>query len=126
MVCLIKHIKVFRHCLNSCHGLIIVNFYRWPILINVISIKKECENAHWSVRELRRQNDSSLFERIILSRKNIEQEGIVELSNKGNANMEYALGGLSNKIFGSRYITSMPKKEELIRQVEMVIERKNK
>lgn len=216
--------------------------------------KKECENAHWSVRELRRQIDSSLFERIILSRKNIEQEGIVELSNKGNeilepediikdpyvlefvgipenkpkyesdlekalveqiesfmlelgkgfmfvgtqqrvtfdnvhyyvdmvfynkilksyvlielknsaffpeavgqlnmylnyyaaevndendnppigiilctdkgnANMEYALGGLSNKIFASRYVTNMPKKEELIRQVEMVIERKNK
>lgn len=216
--------------------------------------EKECENAHWSVRELRRQIDSSLYERILLSKTNIEDKEIEKLSNngneivrpediikdpyvlefvgipenkpkyesdlekalveqiesfmlelgkgfmfvgtqqrvtfdnvhyyvdmvfynkilksyvlielknsaffpeavgqlnmylnyyaaevndendnppigiilctdKGNANMEYALGGLSNKIFASRYITNMPKKEELIRQVEMVIERKNK
>ena len=50
--------------------------------------------------------------------------GIILCTDKGNANMEYALGGLSNKIFASRYITNMPKKEDLIKQIEMVIERK--
>ncbi len=63
--------------------------------------KKECSNARWSVRELRRQLESSLYERLLL-------------------------GGLNNKIFASKYITVLPKKEELIKQVEMIIDKETK
>ena len=61
--------------------------------------EKECSNARWSVRELRRQIGSSLYERLLL-------------------------GGLNNKIFASKHITVLPKKEELIKQVEMIIDKK--
>ena len=47
--------------------------------------------------------------------------GIILCTDKGNVNLEYALGGLNNKIFASKYITVLPKKEELIKQVEMII-----
>ena len=34
---------------------------------------------------------------------------------------EYALGGLSNNIFASRYVSYIPNKEQLIAQVEAVL-----
>ena len=40
----------------------------------------ECENARWSVRELKRQRDSLLFHRLALSK---DKSGILELANKG-------------------------------------------
>lgn len=40
----------------------------------------ECENAHWSVRELKRQRDSMLFHRLAVSK---DKNGILELANKG-------------------------------------------
>ena len=50
-------------------------------------------------------------------------------TDKGNVDMQYALGGLSNNIFASKYVTYMPDKEQLLAQVEAVIlknEEKNK
>lgn len=35
--------------------------------------ERECENAHWSVRELRRQIASELFERVLIARKKINR-----------------------------------------------------
>lgn len=40
----------------------------------------ECENARWSVRELKRQRDSMLFHRLALSK---DKEGVLALANKG-------------------------------------------
>ena len=37
--------------------------------------------------------------------------------------MEYALGGLSNKIFTSTYTYYIPVKEELINEIEKVIKK---
>ena len=39
--------------------------------------------------------------------------------------MQYALGGLSNNIFASKYVLYMPNKEQLIAEVERVIENWN-
>lgn len=36
---------------------------------------------------------------------------LFSISNKGNVNLEYALGGLNNKIFASKYVTYLPKKK---------------
>lgn len=65
----------------------------WAHYIELIQIRnelkrrfyeKECENAHWSVRELRRQIESELFERVLSAKKlKKTKEEILELANKG-------------------------------------------
>lgn len=49
--------------------------------------------------------------------------GIILCTEKDRITAEYALGGLSNNIFASRYVLYMPNKEQLIAQVEAVLER---
>ena len=50
--------------------------------------------------------------------------GIILCTDKGNVDMQYALGGLNNNIFAAKYVTHMPKKEDLIAQVEMITNKK--
>ncbi len=45
--------------------------------------EKEAVNARWSVRELKRQIDSSLFERLLLSRGEINKQEVLRLSREG-------------------------------------------
>lgn len=45
--------------------------------------EKETINANWSIRELKRQIDSSLYERLILSQGKQNKEIVMELSSKG-------------------------------------------
>ena len=45
--------------------------------------EKECINSHWSVRELQRQLDTSLYERLLLSDGKPNKEKVLELSKKG-------------------------------------------
>lgn len=52
--------------------------------------------------------------------------GLILCTDKGNVDMQYALGGLSNNIFASKYVTYMPDKEQLIAQVEAVLSSKEK
>lgn len=51
--------------------------------------------------------------------------GIILCTEKDSIAAEYALGGLSNNIFASRYISYIPNKEELIAQVETVLKEWN-
>ena len=46
--------------------------------------EKECINAGWSVRELRRQMETSLFERLLLSKGKANKEAVLSLALKGN------------------------------------------
>lgn len=43
----------------------------------------ECVNAHWSFRELKRQIESSLFERLLLSDGQANKEKVMQLATKG-------------------------------------------
>lgn len=45
--------------------------------------ERECINSHWSVRELKRQLDTSLFERLLLSDGKLNKEKIFILATKG-------------------------------------------
>lgn len=45
--------------------------------------EKECINSKWSKRELKRQIDSSLFQRLLLSKGNTNKKKIYELSKNG-------------------------------------------
>ena len=47
--------------------------------------------------------------------------GIILCTDKDALDAEYALGGLSNNIFASRYVSYIPNKKELIAQVEAVL-----
>lgn len=47
--------------------------------------------------------------------------GIILCTDKDSVAAEYALGGLSNNIFASKYTYCIPNKEELIAQVEAVL-----
>ena len=47
--------------------------------------------------------------------------GIILCTDKDSVAAEYALGGLSNNIFASRYVSYIPDKEQLIAQVETVL-----
>jgi len=51
--------------------------------------------------------------------------GIILCTDKDSVAAEYALGGLSNNIFASRYVLYMPDKEQLIAQVEAVLKKWN-
>ena len=50
--------------------------------------------------------------------------GIILCTDKDRIAAEYALGGLSNKIFASRYVLYIPNREQLIAQVEAVLNQK--
>ena len=45
--------------------------------------EKECINSNWSVRELKRQLDTSLFERLLLSDGKVNKEKVLALSKEG-------------------------------------------
>lgn len=48
--------------------------------------------------------------------------GIILCTDKDNVAAEYALGGLPNQIFASKYTLYIPDKERLIREVEFIVE----
>ncbi len=45
-------------------------------------------------------------------------------TDKDSITAEYALGGLSNNVFASRYVLVMPNREQLIAQIEVVLEQR--
>lgn len=49
--------------------------------------------------------------------------GIILCTDKDSITAEYALGGMSNNIFASRYVLYVPKKEQLIEQVRAVLKK---
>ena len=58
---------------------------------------------------------------MLLSNGDVNKQKVLDLALKGNGDMRYALGGLNNNIFASKYVTYMPDKEQLIAQVEAVL-----
>ena len=52
-----------------------------------------------------------------------EPIGVILCADKDEITAEYALGGLSNQVFASKYVYQLPDKEQLIRQVEQVIKK---
>ena len=52
--------------------------------------------------------------------------GIILCTDKDALTAEYALGGLSNNIFASKYTYYIPEKEQLIAEVEKIIRRLEK
>lgn len=64
----------------------------WSHYIEILSLddeqarsfyQHECENSNWSVRELRRQISSSFYERLLLSKGDVNKKKLLELATKG-------------------------------------------
>ncbi len=47
--------------------------------------EKECINSKWAVRELKRQVESSLYERLLLSNGKANKEKVLKLAKEGQA-----------------------------------------
>lgn len=104
--------------------------------------EKQAISENWSKRELERQIDSSLFERLALStdigQMNLylnyfkteesvtgdsEPIGIILSADKDEILVEFATGGISNKIFVSKYQLYLPDKKLLQKQVKAIMGR---
>ena len=108
---------------------------------------KECEDQKWSVRELKRQKSTALFHLIELKKDGIQHEdigqmnlylnyfkhevctegdnepfGIVLGAEKDRLTVQYALEGINNQLFVSRYQLYLPDRDALSREVYRIIE----
>lgn len=97
--------------------------------------EKHTLNENLSVRELERLINSSLFERRALSK---DKKGVLQLSEKGDNEpigiilsaekdevlVEFATGGISNKIFVSKYQLYLPNKKQLQKKVKAIMDNK--
>ena len=48
--------------------------------------------------------------------------GIILCTDKNSIDAEYALGGISNNLFASKYVLYIPNKEQLIAEVEKILQ----
>ena len=80
----------------------------------------EAANQNWSVRELERQFNSSLYERLALSRdkKKVRELGIILCKEAKKAVVEFTLPKDNEQIFARKYQLYLPSKEELKKQLE--------
>lgn len=76
---------------------------------------KQCENENWSVRELKRQINSSLFERLALSK---DKKGVLQLAKQGLTISE------PKDIVKDPYVLEFLKISEEIRMTESNLEQK--
>ena len=133
----------------------------WSHYVELLSIsddagrsfyEKQCIAENWSVRELKRQRNASLFERIALSRDKskvavLKSQGqvletskdiikdpyvfeLLDMPEKGfwsersleNALVEYATGSISNQLFVSQYQLYLPDKKLLEEKLRLFMD----
>lgn len=84
------NMKKFYECYSN--GQTLSDHLSWSHYCELLSVsdndarsfyEKECLNSKWSVRELRRQIDGSLFERLLLSDGLIGKQKVLELAQEG-------------------------------------------
>ena len=89
----------------------------------------ECIQGNWSVRELKlaefsRENIGQLNTYVSWYRKCMMREddnpsiGILLCTHKNHSLVEFALAGIDNQLFVSKYLLELPKKEEMQRFIE--------
>lgn len=78
----------------------------------------ETINSRWSVRELQRQRDSLLYERLAISADENKTVGILLSTNKNETAVKYTLPEDNKTIFASEYKLHMPTEQELITAIE--------
>lgn len=106
----------FRITLNNVHHYIDLVFFnkilKAYILIDLKSEKFQADNVGQMNMYL------NYFKTEINDEEDIEPIGIILCTEKDEVVAEYALGGLTNQIFASKYVYYLPDKEILIKEVE--------
>lgn len=86
----LQNMRLFYLCYQKCQPL--AGKLSWSHYCYLVSIEdddersfyeKECINSKWSKRELKRQIDSCLFQRLLLSNGKSNKEKVLELSKQG-------------------------------------------
>lgn len=108
-----------RVTLNNIHYYVDMVFYNKPLRAYVLIELKTTKLLPEAVGQL------NMYLNYYASEVNEPDDnppvGIILCTDKTNVEAEYALGGLSNNIFASRYVLYIPDKEQLIQQVETVL-----
>lgn len=113
-----------RVTLNNTHYYVDMVFYNKILLAYVLIELKTTKLTPEAVGQLNMY--LNYYEAEINDEQDNPPIGIILCTDKDSIAAEYALGGLSNNIFASRYVSYIPDKEQLIEQVEVVLHKWNK
>ena len=112
--------RQFRMTLNNRHYYADLVFYHRILKCFVIIDLKIGEVDHGDVGQM------NMYLNYFKTEENIEDDnepiGIILSAEKEHISVQYALGGISNKLFVSKYQLYLPKKEELEEEVKRLIE----
>ena len=79
----------------------------------------EASQNNWSLRELKRQINSALYERLVLSRNKEAIKLLWQIcKDKNNTLVKLTLPKDNNQIFASKYMTVLPTDEEFKKVIE--------
>ena len=111
-----------RITINNTHYYADMVFYNKPLKAYVIVELKTTKLLPEAVGQLNMY--LNYYENEVNDEDDNKPIGIILCTDKDSVAAEYALGGLSNNIFASKYTYYIPDKERLIAEVEKVINRK--
>ena len=111
-----------RITINNTHYYADMVFYNKPLKAYVIVELKTSKLLPEAVGQLNMY--LNYYENEVNDEDDNKPIGIILCTDKDAVAAEYALGGLSNNIFASKYTYYIPDKERLIAEVEKVINRK--
>lgn len=85
----------------------------------------ECIRGNWTVRELKRQINTyvSWYRKNMTTDGDNPPVGILLCTQKDQALVEYAMAGIDNELFVSKYQLELPKKEDMQRFIEEQLSR---
>lgn len=93
-----------------------------------VQVNTELLSTYWNVGKIIVEYEQKNKDRADYGKQTLKQlsKGIIFCMDKDSIAAEYALGGLSNNLFASRYISYIPNKGQLIAQIEAVLNEWNK
>ena len=93
-----------------------------------VQVNTELLSTYWNVGKIIVGHEQENKDRADYGKQTLKQlsKGIIFCMDKDSIAAEYALGGLSNNLFVSRYISYIPNKGQLIAQIEAVLNEWNK
>ncbi len=114
--------RQYRITLNNNHFYVDLVFYHTILKCYVLIDLKVGKITHQDVGQMNMY--LNYFKSEINNDKDNPPIGIILGAEKDNVLVEYALGGISNKLFVSRYKLYLPEKKELSQKLKYLLERK--
>lgn len=115
--------RQFRISFDSRHHYVHLVFYHLILKYFVLIDLKIGEADHADVGQM------NMYLNYFRTEENVEGDndpiGIILSAEKNSVKMEYALGGISNQLFVSKYQLYLPQKEELQRELERLLDSDN-